>query len=462
VHTALARHLEAAIERDLAPSVLLACLPFARRREADLALARDRRMLGADVATLVPLAGHWRGTRSTASVLYSTRGGTPLPVDTRDCESNPNFLVVGGSGKGKSYFVHHLVTQIWRQPDVRVYLLSIKPDYARLGRLFGRALTIDLDSAPCLNPFCGPPTAENEAFWLAVLTNMLSDEVDRRVTREERATLSHAASTAAARHWDADRGVAVGETTLDDVIAVLRETRLGQALAAQLQPYQSGPYRRLFNGPRGLSVDERFVFFDLARLAEHACRGVAYLCLFRFVTDVMRTRALVGVPKYLGLDEVWALLKDPYSAGIVEWLFRAIRSFGGVGFAVSQSLEDFDSPVGRAILQCTATKFVLGQEEAALGRLRQYAHLNEREFDLVRSLALVKRKYSEVFVKMEGAPGTVARVIADPLTYAIGTTDAGDEAIHQRLLAECGGDAWAAVERFASEYPYGQAREEAL
>jgi len=90
-----------------------------------------------------------------------------------------------------------------------------------------------------------------------------------------------------------------------------------------------------------------------------------------------------------------------------------------------------------------------GQDE--IGR---YVRLNERELELVRNLRLVKRRYSEFFVSIEGIHSAKGLLIPDPLRYAISTTDPADEAELDRLYAESG-DMLQAVQRFARETPYG-------
>jgi len=86
--------------------------------------------------------------------------------------------------------------------------------------------------------------------------------------------------------------------------------------------------------------------------------------------------------------------------------------------------------------------------------LSNFVRLNDRELELVRALRLIKRRYSEFFVSIEGIHSAKGLVIPDPLRYAISTTDPSDEAQLDRLYQQTG-DMLTAVQRFAQEAPYG-------
>ena len=102
----------------------------------------------------------------------------------------------------------------------------------------------------------------------------------------------------------------------------------------------------------------------------------------------------------------------------------------------------------------TATKVILPMDRAGQADLGRYVRLNERELDIVRNLRLVKRRYSEFFVSIDGMKSAKGLLIPDPLRYAIATTDPVDEEHIEHLYAQTG-DMFAAVHRFAREAPYG-------
>ena len=466
----------AEIEKTFGSSLILpASLPLTADLDRENKFKRQRRMMSLDIADMMPAGGRWTGIVPTPAylkketnrrkpiVLYANEVGGPLFINPHQCEENPHVLVAGGSGSGKTFFVHDLLLQTWRIPDVRAYLISIKPDYKRLAHTLGRYLEIDLDQNISLNPLGGAPTNANQAVWTTALSLMVSDgDPHDRPSKDDRVIMEECVMKAARQNWDEQTNTPIKETILSDVIPFLREYGApGERIANRLKPYYAGPYRNLINRPRSLSKNDRFVFFNLSNVAEMSCCAVMMFSLFRFIDDVMYDKSLVGVTKVCVFDEGWAGMDDPSSAALFTKSARAYRSLGGQAFFISQRFGDYDTDLGQAILANTATKIVLPQQQSELSKLRKYIDLNDLEFAAVSKLRLHKRYYGEFFVKMQGLHSTTGRIIPDALKYAISTTDPADEELYNELLGGAGGDHLAAIERFANDYPFGNARKPA-
>jgi conjugal transfer ATP-binding protein TraC len=461
--------IESAVEREIGSALLLrGCLPFAVYPLTEAKLRRRRRLLSRDCADLHPGGGSWRGVapntpqvaggRPAPVVMYSNPLGEPLFIDPTKAEKNPHALVIGQSGSGKSFFVHDYLLHLWRLPELRLFLISIKSDYRKLALLLGRYVEVTLDAEVSLNPFAGRPSLENQARWFAALSLMLGEgKADAEpLSREAEIALQGASLTAAQRNWDSATDRPMRETLLEHICLELERSTgpIGRQLAGRLQPYRRGPYRRLFNAPRDLRADERFVFFNLGNILGQPCAALASFCVFGLIDDVMTDPALRGVPKGLIADEVWALVRNPHAASILERSLKAYRSLGGFAVPIVQDPQDLDTPSGRVMLVNTATKIILPLDRTGQADLQRYVRLNERELEIVRNLRLVKRRYSEFFVSMDGLNSAKGLLIPDPLRYAVATTDPVDEERIEQFYRESG-DMMAAVARFARETPYG-------
>ena len=460
--------MESAVERDIGSSLLLrGCLPFTIYPRTEQKLRRRRRLLSNDSADLHPAGGAWTGIKPDADtagggfpspiVMYSNPLGEPLFLDPTKADKNPHALVIGQSGSGKSFFVHDYLLHLWRLPDVRLFLISIKADYRKLALLLGRYVDVNLDSDIALNPFSGPPTLESQARWSAALALMLGDDqASARLTREAEVALQAAALAAAQRNWDSTHRQAIRETTLEHICVELEQSAglLGRQLTGRLHPYRRGPYHRLFNAPRGLAHSDRFIFFNLGGILRQPCAALASFCVFGLVDETMNNPALRAVPKGLIADEVWALVRNAQVAGILERSLKAYRSLGGFAMPIVQDPQDLDTPSGRVMLVNTATKIVLPMDRAGQADLQRYVRLNERELDIVRNLRLAKRRYSEFFVSIDGMRSAKGLLIPDPLRYAVATTDPVDEHRIEQYYQSCG-NMLEALRRFAREAPYG-------
>jgi len=462
--------IEAALEEDIGSSLILrGCLPFTVNEATERKLRRGRRFLSRDFADMHPAGGSWKGfsrsdqdmnletPKAAPIVMYSNPVGEALFLDPSKAERNPHALVVGQSGSGKSFFVHDYLLHLWRLPDVRLFLVSIKPDYRKLALLLGRYVELSLDSAESLNPFAGAPTLENQARWVAALSLMITEgRPNHQLPRELEILLQDAALAASARNWDSERLRPIRETVLEDICLELerRAGTVGRNLSFQLLPYRRGPFRRLFNGQRTLRFEERFVFFNLGNILQQPCSAAASFCVFNLIDQVMHEPSLRAIPKGLIADEVWALVQDPFAAAILERSLKAYRSLGGFAVPIVQDPRDLDTPAGRAILVNTASKVILPMDRSGQNEISRFVRLNDRELELVRNLRLVKRRYSEFFVSVEGIHSAKGLVIPDPLRYAISTTDPVDEAELERLFQETG-DMLQAVQQFAQTTPYG-------
>lgn len=466
-----ALEMEAAVESEIGSTLLLrGCLPFAIYPQTERKLHRRRRLLSRDCADLHPAGGCWTGMPPAPApdhpptgrpiVMYSNSLGEPLFIDPTQADRNPHALVVGQSGSGKSFFVHDYLLHLWRLPDVRLFLISIKPDYRKIALALGRYIEVHLDSEISLNPFCGAPTRENQARWFAALQLMITEgQASRALDRNHEIILQSAALAAAHRNWNPATRQAVRETILEHVCDELERnfSAAGRHLAAQLHPYRRGPYQRLFNAPRGIAPSDRFVFFNLGGILRQPCAALASFCIFNLIDEVMNDTAIRSVPKGLIADEVWAIVQNSNAAAILERSLKAYRSLGGFAMPIVQDPRDLDTPSGRVMLVNTATKIILPMDRSGQDDLRQYVRLNDREMDIVRSLRLAKRRYGEFFISIEGIRSAKGVLIPDPLRYAISTTDPVDEHHIEQLYRETG-DMLGAIRRFAETMPYGQPR----
>lgn len=215
------------------------------------------------------------------------------------------------------------------------------------------------------------------------------------------------------------------------------------------------PYGRLLDGQGSLRTDASICTFDLKGLSSYPdLQSVMILILTDFIlTQVEGDRTC---KKRIILDEAWELLKSNAAASFMEYCARTLRKTGsGITF-ITQGVEEIvASPIGPAILNNTATKFIMlqrGDSEV----LRETLKLNNQELNLIHSLGQKKGEYSEGFM-IEGDHRQVVRIYPSPFEYWLSTSDAQDNA-YLAELKESGLDLVQAIEKAAHHYPNGVAQ----
>jgi hypothetical protein len=157
--------------------------------------------------------------------------------------------------------------------------------------------------------------------------------------------------------------------------------------------------------------------------------------------------------KRIILDEAWELLKSPAAASFMEYCARTLRKTGsGITF-ITQGVEEIvASPIGAAILNNTATKFIMLQR-GDTEILAQTLKLNQQEISLIQSLEQRKGVFSEGFL-IEGDHRQVIRVYPSATEYWLSTSDAQDNAFIESLRAN-GSSLPEAIKTAALQFPNG-------
>lgn len=452
---------EAGVETDIGASLIInGCLPFTPA-SFERGLSRTLRILADDAASIAPVGGTWEGFHSKKPyAMYMSRWAKPLLINPQLADANPNALVVGGSGSGKSYFVHDLMMQTSRLPSTYQYLISIKDDYAWMASLMGKTITFDLGAMPSINPFFGLPTTENRELWESILVQCVKSRPDEFIGKEERQLLDAACLNAYHHIYDSTKGS--GVMGIDHIAEQLLSlgfdvSKLAASLHKRMSEFlKGGKYDTILNGRTTLNPADRQIFFNVKNVMPTTAGPVVLACLMRFFDEVMTMPERRGNLKFACFDEGSFLNDDALGKMFVSRAVRTYRSLGGQVTGISQQLDDWKTGFGKAMLANTATKYILKQATAELvAEVSQMMGLNEKEALLVSSLNLQPGYYSEFFVQMSGAGATVGRVYAMPLLNAIATTNASDFGPRLALLEKHNGNAWAATQEFAKLYPHG-------
>ena len=413
-------------EEALAGTLYLQTLPLAYDPSNDRMLKRGRTLLGLNLAHLLPLYGSFRGT-PRPDLLLANRRGEPITFSFFDSEVAPHGIVAGVSGSGKSVFANSLVLSTARR-GAHVFILDRGNSYRKLCDLLGGSYVAFEPSRPrSINP-CGRGLDEGKLLFLTDIVAEMCTQGQREVTVKERSLISRAVTAAF-------QGPA-REILMSDIRRALAAD--GDAAARELAISMEifcgdGPYAGFFDRPREADFERSPVVFELGEIAKR--RDVASVLLMALIHNVTEfCAARLSMEKYLLVDEAWTLLRTATTAQFLEDVLRTYRKLNAAAVMITQQVTDFEGRTGEAIRANAPNRVFLRQTSETVQVMERLLDLSPEEKELLGSLTTLKGRFSEMLI-LSGAARGVARLIPDPLTYWIATSDPRDNALLASRIA---------------------------
>ena len=202
-----------------------------------------------------------------------------------------------------------------------------------------------------------------------------------------------------------------------------------------------GTYGRWFSGKSTLDISQdRFVVLELEDLKEQKeLFSVIILQLISYISGDLyrsdRTRKQIIV-----FDEAWQFLdqnNDGIMKDVIEGGYRRARKYNGSFITITQGLMDLKKfgATGEVILANSAFRLLLGSTDYAAAKRAGLIDYSPFHMELLSSVTTARGRYSEIFMDTPQGLG-VARLIVDPFSYWMFTSDARDNAKINDLLKQ--------------------------
>ena len=345
----------------------------------------------------------------------------PFSLYSEGAVTNPNMVVFGQIGRGKSSFVK---SYLWRQAVFgrRAWVVDPKGEYGPLARAWGVApVALYPGGSVRLNPLdtAGDPRRGSRAGGLDVVGAGDEDEAWRRrieltsslavsclgrdLLPRERAAIDAALTEATAQTTLAPTLPQVVGALLDPTTEAARDLRTeratlmedGRDVALELRRLVHGDLKGMFDGPTtaGLRLDAPLVVLDLAAVYNSPALGVLMACATAWLQGALlahRRHQVVVV-----VDEAWAILSN---LGVARWLqasWKLSRAFGVANMAVLHRLSDLHAvgasdseqvSLAEGLLADSETRVVYAQSPGEVERTGDLLGLTETEAALVTQL----------------------------------------------------------------------------
>ncbi len=345
----------------------------------------------------------------------------PFELYAAGVVSNPNMVVFGQIGRGKSAFVKSF---LWRQAVFgrRAWVVDPKGEYGDLADAWGvRPVALRPGGAIRLNPLDpGPDGDDAEPLGpdptgrrrMELLTSLASACLGRSLAPRERAALG-AALAETTRTEVTPTVPMVVEALLSPSADAARSLRTevhdlledGRDVALELRRLVHGDLCGMFDGPTtpGLDLSAPLVVLDLSALYSSAALGVLMACATAWLQAAL-ARTAVGTAGatstgraqfFLVVDEAWAILSN---LGVARWLqssWKLSRAFGVSNVAVLHRVSDLRSvgasdseqvALAQGLLADSETRVVYAQSPGELEAAAELLSLSGTETDLLPQL----------------------------------------------------------------------------
>src|SRR5580700_9715971 len=337
----------------------------------------------------------------------------PFELYAAGVVSNPNMVVFGQIGRGKSAFVKSF---LWRQAVFgrRAWVVDPKGEYGDLADTWGvRPVALRPGGAIRLNPLDPGPDADGEAApdasgrrRMELLSSLASACLGRSLVPRERAALGVALAEAT-RATPVPTVPVVVEALLTPTVDAARSLRTeqhdlledGRDVALELRRLVHGDLRGMFDGPTtaGLDLSSPLVVLDLSALYSSAALGVLMACATAWLQAALaRTAASGGGNQtFVVIDEAWALLSN---LGVARWLqssWKLSRAFGVSNVAILHRVSDLHSvgasdseqvALAQGLLADSETRVVYAQSPGELAIASDLLSLSTTEAELLPQL----------------------------------------------------------------------------
>ncbi|HMK63207.1 MAG TPA: hypothetical protein VK386_06275 [Acidimicrobiales bacterium] len=332
----------------------------------------------------------------------------PFVLYGRGAVSNPNMVVFGQIGRGKSAFVK---SYLWRQCVFgrRAWVIDPKGEYGSLALACGtEALALRPGGNVRLNPLeaVGADYAGADELTrrrAELLASLAGASLGRALSPGERTAVELAVTDVSSR---------VADPTLPQVVdallspaassaSVVRTDAAGLAadgrqVALELRRLVAGDLRGMFDGPTSAVVhlDAPVVVLDLSAVYHSPALGVLMTCAASWLQTALR-RDLAGAPILLVVDEAWAILSNLSVARWLQSSWKLSRAWGVANIAVLHRVSDLSAAgaagseqvgLSEGLLADSETRVVYAQPPGECAQAASLLGLSNTETELLSRL----------------------------------------------------------------------------
>ena len=258
---------------------------------------------------------------------------------------NPNGLILGTPGSGKSFSAKREITNVFFTTTDDIIVADPEGEYYPLVEaLGGQVIHISSTSKDYINPMDinlnyaddDNPLGMKSDFILS-LCELIMGARDG-MEPEEKSVIDRCLPLVYQKYLNDPKPENM--PTLGDLYDCLREQkeRQAQRIATALEIYVNGSLR-VFNHQTNVELDNRIICFDIKELGKQLKKLGMLIVQDQVWNRVTINRAQKKSTRYY-MDEFHLLLKEPQTAAYSVEIWKRFRKWGGIPTAITQNLKD--------------------------------------------------------------------------------------------------------------------------
>ena len=258
---------------------------------------------------------------------------------------NPNGLILGTPGSGKSFAAKREITNAFLITDDTIYISDPECEYSPLvERLHGQVIRLSPTSTQYINPMDinlnysedDNPLALKSDFILSLCELVIGGKEGLQPVDK---TVIDRAVRNVYRPYLADPDPAKMPVLGDLYDELLKQPEPEAAhIASALELYVSGSLN-VFNHRTNVQLDNRLVCFDIKQLGKQLKKLGMLIVQDQIWNRVTINRAEKKATRYY-MDEFHLLLKEEQTAAYSVEIWKRFRKWGGIPTAITQNVKD--------------------------------------------------------------------------------------------------------------------------
>ena len=309
-------------------------------------LALERTLLTVNTAIYVPFTTQELFDNGKESLYYGLNAlsNNLIMVDRKKLK-NPNGLILGTPGSGKSFSAKREICNAFLVTDDDILVCDPESEYAPLvERLHGQVIHISPSSTQYINPMDINANYSEEDNPLALKADFILSLCELVVGGKEglqpveKTVIDRCVHVIYRKYFE--NPIPENMPLLEDLYNALltQDEPEARHVAAALEIYVKGSLN-IFNHHTNVDINNRIVCFDIKQLGKQL-KKLGMLIVQDQVWGRVTANRSVGKSTRYYADEFHLLLKDEQTAAYSVEIWKRFRKWGGIPTALTQNVKD--------------------------------------------------------------------------------------------------------------------------